>query len=109
MLLELANGALTELDKLAMVWFARNRLYFELGLDSRNDVLLLKYNDIIERPTSYLSAIYEHLDMTPPHVNMGSPINAKSATRGESDHYHPGVANLCNSFEAQLDKRRLVI
>ncbi len=97
---------LSALDKLAMAWMARNRLYYELGLDQRDDVILLKYDDIVADPTHFVGVIYRHLGVDPPVSNIGSPINRKSAGKGSDDPYHPRVTDLCTRLQTKLDSER---
>ncbi len=46
-----------------LMWLLRNRLYFEQGLENRNDVLLVAYEDLVEQPDRIFAGICKFLDV----------------------------------------------
>jgi hypothetical protein len=59
---ELARQPLNEQEGAALFWYARNALYFELGLADDARVLLVQYEDLVEDPTRF-RAIFDHLGL----------------------------------------------
>jgi hypothetical protein len=46
----------------ALFWYVRNSLYFDLGLDRRDDVLLVSYDRMVEAPEREMRSICAFLD-----------------------------------------------
>jgi hypothetical protein len=46
----------------ALFWYVRNSLYFDLGLDRRDDVLLVSYDRMVEEPEREMRLICAFLD-----------------------------------------------
>ena len=47
----------------ALFWWIRNGLYFEPGLDRRDDVLLASYQDMLATPVEAMQAICTFLGL----------------------------------------------
>ena len=44
------TAAMTPETAAVLFWVVRNQLYFDLGLDRRDDVLLVSYDDFVAEP-----------------------------------------------------------
>jgi len=55
--------SMTPASAAALFWYVRNRLFFDLGLDRRNDVLLSSYDALVAAPESGTKALATFLGM----------------------------------------------
>ncbi len=55
--------AMTPADAAALFWYVRNRLFFELGLDRRADVVLSSYDAMLRSPATAMRALCAFLGM----------------------------------------------
>ena len=62
----------------ALFWYLRNRLYFELGLDRRADVLLVSYGAMVADPAAEMGRICEFLDL-PYRAELHAHVDARAA------------------------------
>ena len=70
---------LTPADGSALFWLTRNSLVFELGLDQRDDVMLVSYDSFVESPEPAMRRICDFLDFPfrpelVRHVRWGGPL-----------------------------------
>jgi Sulfotransferase family len=87
----------------SLFWWVRNGLYFEIGLDRRDDVLLASYQDMLAAPVTAMQAICRFLVLAyrPALVEHISPRGPGNARRLEID---PRVRALCDHLEDRLDE-----
>jgi hypothetical protein len=86
----------------AMFWYVRNRLYFELGLDRRPDVLLVSYDAMVRDPQAEARRIcafleFPYRDRLVAHIAPRPP-----ATPGPLD-IDPRIRVCCDELTARLD------
>ena len=85
----------------ALFWFLRNSLYFDLGLDRRDDILLASYGRFVEDPESSMRRICEFLGVGyGPEMVAHVDARAASTSRVEID---PEVRRLCDELTGRLD------
>ena len=68
----------------ALFWWLRNGLYFETGLDRRDDVLLASYQDMLATPVAAMQAICAFLGLAfrpalIEHISPRGPGGARAA------------------------------
>ena len=87
----------------ALFWWMRNGLYFETGLDRRDDVLLASYQDMLATPVDSMQSICTFLGLTyrPALVEHISPRGAGRARQLDID---PRVRALCDHLQDRLDE-----
>jgi hypothetical protein len=86
----------------ALFWVLRNRLYFELGLDRRPDVLLVSYDAALRDPEAELRRACAFLGF-PYRAQLISHIEPRPpATAGPLDIDHR-VRACCDALAARLD------
>lgn len=92
---------LTALDGAALFWLVRNRLYFELGLDRRDDVVLVGYEGFIARPEETMGRLCATigLDCEPRLVAHVRPRIHNSAS---GDGIDARILALCRGLAADL-------
>jgi hypothetical protein len=89
----------------ALFWVLRNRLYFDLGLDRRPDVLLVSYDDALRDPASEMRRICAFLGF-PYRAQLVAHIEPRRpATPGPLD-IDPRVVACCQELAARLDAVR---
>jgi hypothetical protein len=50
----------------AVMWYLRNGLFFDLHVDTRPDVLLVRYEDLVDHPRIHVVRMFDFLDMPVP-------------------------------------------
>jgi hypothetical protein len=86
----------------ALFWYVRNRLYFELGLDRRPDVLLVSYDAMLADPVAEAQRICAFLEF-PYHPRLVAHVAPRApATPGPLD-VDPRVRARCEELGARLD------
>ena len=102
-----AAKTLSDYDKMALVWFARNSLYFTQNLESRDDVMLIKYEDLVTVPGPMLERIYEFIGVDYPGDRITRIIHGGSLSKGAEMEYDPDVQALCEGLESRMDALRV--
>jgi Sulfotransferase family len=87
----------------ALFWWIRNGLYFETGLDRRDDVLLASYQDMLATPVAAMQSICTFLDLTyrPALIEHIAPRGRGSPRPLDLD---PRVRALCDHLQDRLDE-----
>ncbi len=87
----------------ALFWWLRNGLYFETGLDRRDDVLLASYQDMLAAPVEAMQAIctFLGLEYRPALIQHISPRGPGSPRPLDID---PRVRALCEHLQGRLDE-----
>ena len=88
----------------ALFWWVRNSLYFELGLDRRNDVLLTSYQDMLATPAPAMRHICRFLgfEFRPALIEHIAP---RASGGGRPLELDPRVRLLCTSFRTASTRR----
>ena len=86
----------------ALFWYVRNMLYFDLGLDRRDDVLLSSYDALVAAPelATRVLATFLGLDWQPA---LAAHIERRDGGRTAPVDLDPRVRRLCQDLEARLD------
>lgn len=92
---------LTEEDGAALFWYVRNRLYFELGLHERDDVLLFSYDDLVARPSTALCAVCRFLDL-PREPTLGAEVDQRADGARRPLELAPAVRARCDELGERL-------
>jgi hypothetical protein len=98
--------ALDPVSAAALFWYVRNSLYFDLGLDRRDDVALVSYDAFVAEPKAVMGAIAEFLGIEndaalSAHVAPRGTAEAESPDRGDLE---PRIRALCTDLERRLGK-----
>ena len=86
----------------ALFWFVRNRLYFELGLDRRPDVLLVSYDAALRDPESEVRRICAFLEF-PYRPELAAHIAPRPPATAGPLSIDPRVRARCEELAEQLD------
>ena len=87
----------------ALFWYLRNRLYFELGLHERQDILLSSYQAMIADPPSTMRPLCAFLDV-PFTEGLVAHVDQRSAGPQEPLRLPQEVRDLCDALQAKLDE-----
>jgi hypothetical protein len=91
----------------AVIWYIRNSLYFELGLESRNDCLLVSYDRLLDDAASEVRRICAFLDAEfEPAMTEG--IARRGAGAPEPLAIDHAVRKACSDLERRLEEACLV-
>lgn len=85
----------------ALFWYVRNSLFFDLGLDKRDDVLLVSYNQFVSEPTAVMGNLAEFLDIAP-DLALVAHVGARGQAAQSFD-LDQRVARLCEELEGRLN------
>jgi hypothetical protein len=87
----------------ALFWWIRNGLYFETGLDRRDDVLLASYQNMLATPVTAMQAICQFLGLAyrPALIEHISPRGPGSPRQLDID---LRVRALCDHLQDRLDE-----
>jgi len=91
-------------DAAVLFWYARNSLYFQLGLDHNPDVLMCKYEDLITDPVRVVKTIYRNLKQNYPGTRIHKEIHPKSLKRGQGIKISPEIEELAKGLLDKLNK-----
>lgn len=112
-LADLDPASLDPLSAAALFWWVRNQLFFDLGLDARDDVRLLSYKRTVAEPGAQIERLCRFLDLPwrpslAGHIEPRSspPLGAEpggDAGVPASSELADRVAERCDALEARLD------
>jgi hypothetical protein len=94
--------AMTPESAAALFWYVRNALYFDLGLDTRPDVVLASYRATVAGPERAMRALCVALDFGYQPALIAH-IDARSSRPARPPELDPRIADLCGGLEARLD------
>jgi hypothetical protein len=95
-------GAMTAESGAALFWMLRNQLFFDLGLDRRDDVLLASYGATIEDPEAALRRVCAFLDF-PYRPELAAHVDRRAAGGRPPLDLDPRVRELCSELERRLE------
>ena len=86
-----------------LLWYARNILFFELGLSEDPRVILCKYEGIVADPRKAMTAIYERLGFRYPGDKIIQHIHSRALHRGRDLAISREVEELCERLLERLE------
>lgn len=89
----------------ALFWYVRNRLYFDLGLDRRADILLTSYDELVRDPEGAMRALCAHLDF-PYRPQLHAHIAPRDSHGSRRLDIDPAVRARCDELADRLDNAR---
>jgi hypothetical protein len=93
----------------ALFWYLRNSLFFDLGLDRRDDIILASYHAMVGEPERAMRALCGALGFAYQPALIAH-IDARSTRVAPSLDLDSRIATLCDDLEERLDslyERRL--
>jgi len=99
----LAPESLSPHEAAALFWILRNRFFFDLGLDRRGDVLLVRYEDLVHHPRLGAERIFRFLG-----VGFQERYVAGLRTSSVGKRHFPGareeIVRTCEELTERLDR-----
>ncbi|MBW2499395.1 MAG: sulfotransferase [Deltaproteobacteria bacterium] len=92
------------MDAAALFWWARNSLFFELGLDDRSDVLPVRYESLATRPHETMRAVYAFAGREFPGEAATREVTSASVGRESNSRLSDAVQVLCLSMLERFDE-----
>lgn len=99
-------GSMTPASGSALFWFLRNSLYFDRGLDRRDDVLLVSYDAFVADPDTEMRLVCRFLGFQwrpglTSHVTRRAPVDRQPLS------LEPRIRELCDDLQGRLDTARV--
>lgn len=88
----------------ALFWWLRNRIYFDLGLDRDERVLLVRYEDLVGDPPAQFRRIFDFVGC-PWDDAVVEDVFATSVGKAPFPDIDPRIRELCDELTARLDAR----
>lgn len=85
----------------AVMWFLRNGLFFDLKADQREDVLLLRYEDLTARPQEQFGRLFTFIG-TPIPSGALDAIRPSRQTKRHFPEISAEIKELCEELEQRL-------
>ena len=86
----------------ALIWYLRNSLFFQQGLDKRPNVIITKYEELVTKPAEQFEKVYRFLglqsDRQASEIASTGSLNKNPPPVIDDD-----ITELCNSVYARLD------
>jgi sulfotransferase family protein len=92
----------TDADGVALLWYVKNRLFFEMGLDRRPDVHLVSYDALVREPASTMRALCEFLGAAWDE-RLSAHIDRRAQRGRDAVPLDPRLRGLCDDLSAELD------
>jgi hypothetical protein len=93
--------AMTPESGAALLWYLRNGLYFDLGLDRRDDVMLASYEATVEDPEVAIGRVCAFLDFDY-RPELAAHVDRRAAGTKPPLELDPRVRELCSELERRL-------
>lgn len=99
---EFASRELTEFDYACLAWWARNSLFFELGLDKTATVRVLQYEKLVQEPEIVMKKLFTWLGVEW-NENAFQFVNSRSVGKPNLPKIDIEVESLCDELKSRLD------
>lgn len=91
-------------DAIALFWFARNQLFYDLALDTHPSVFMCRYEDLVRYPQQMVREIYRFMGAEYPAINSFlEEINTQSIGKGNTVKLSPDVQELCEKLLTKMN------
>ena len=90
------------LDGKALIWYARNSLFFEQRLQDYPRVKVIQYDDIVSRPSEIMREIYKFIDVDYAGDKIVAGVHKHSVGLGKELELNPEIESLCEKLWQQF-------
>jgi len=94
---------MNEYDAAVLFWYARNMIFFDQSLQKKNDILLFKYEHLIQFPEESIKIIYQFNQQQYPGSKIHDQIHGKSINKGNNITISPAIEKLAENLQNKLD------
>ena len=91
----------------ALIWYIRNRLFFEQQLDRDNRVILCRYEDLVQHPSETMHTLYNHIGAKFPGEKVVNEIDSTSLGKGSNISLSKDVRDVCQDLYDRLASAQL--
>jgi len=86
----------------ALLWYLRNSIYFDLGLQTNPRVLLCKYEDLVREPDKQFEALFRFIGAgySPEYT---ADVHTSSVKKMNAVTFNQEIEGLCEGMMARLD------
>lgn len=98
----LGERDVTAHEAAAVVWALRNSIFFDLALDKRRNVLVVRYEDLCTEPDRFFPPLFDFLDCTHRSANWRA-VHADSVSRHATPEIGEPVNQACEELLMRLD------
>lgn len=88
---------LSEPSARALIWYVRNRVYFNLSLHNRSDVMLINYEELVTAPRLHLRAAFDFVGL-PFSERYFEHVSVASIRKQAEPAIDAGIAVLCDEL-----------
>jgi hypothetical protein len=90
-------------DAAALFWFVRNSLFFSLRLAEHPDVILCRYEDLIQVPAEIIGSLYRFIDRTFQGQKTVEEVHSLALGKGRDLKLSSEIEDICNELLNKLD------
>lgn len=101
---EYFNDEMSSYDAAALFWYVRNALFFELGLDKRDDVTICKYEDFVTKPKENIKRLYAFLHVKYPGDKIVNDVHVRALGKGHALNLSEPILNLCENLYQKMNR-----
>ena len=91
-------------DAAALFWFARNMNFFENDLEKNQDVIMIKYEDLVQKPAAMMEELYKSIGLKFPGPRVVSDVHQNSIGKGRTLKFSVEVDKLCDNLYGRLNE-----
>jgi hypothetical protein len=86
-----------------LMWYLRNVIYFDQGLDLRDDILLLSYDMLVASPTEVREALLTFVGLSE-RTGLFADDEVRNRRPTVYDDVPADLRRLCDDLQARLDQ-----
>jgi hypothetical protein len=94
---------LTTHEGAALFWYLRSQYYYGLDLHRNPQVLLVRYEDLVQRPVECFRRVYEHFELPFDEGHLRS-VSRKSVGKERFPSIDPKIAGWCEGLLGRFDR-----
>jgi hypothetical protein len=95
-------------DGAALLWYVKNQMFFEMGLDKRTDVLPISYRDLVSKPAATMRGICEFLGANW-DIRACAHIDSRDTGRREPVLIDPRIRAWCDDLTEQFEAANALV
>ena len=104
---KLGNPGMSPEDGAALLWYVRNLIYFDLGLEMDPRVLLVRYEDLVTKPQQYFPRIFGFIGCNFDQEYVGDIFDT-SVNKNAGLAVNQEIGLLCREMAQRLDQQYAV-
>jgi len=86
----------------ALIWYVRNKLFFDQRLEELDNVFLTKYEDLVQHPETSMRRIFAFLGL-PFKLQYAKSVSTSSIRKDPQPLILPEIRKLCVDLSNKLD------